>query len=231
MMNYTEYIKKSIFSQPENTIIEASRFRRNLTHEVPACTYYKILTRLVNDGDLVHLTKGIYYRQKKSRFGVLPISDKEIVQHYTAEQQGLVIGYQLYHKKGLTTQIAKKTTILSTLLVEEQKNIRNVSVQRLTAKLSLDVIGAIETLEILQNYNQMEELNRRRLALYMKQFASQYSEQAVEYVLLHRRYKKSTIALLAKFMDHLRIKNNLRKFLSPLSKYKIPKMEEFYELA
>lgn len=230
-MNYTEYIKKSIFLQPENTIIEAFRFRNNLMQEVPECTYYKILTRLVDDGDLVHLTKGIYYRPKKSRFGVLSISDEEIVQHYTAGQQGVVIGYQLYHKKGLTTQIAKKTTVLSTVLAEERKNIRNVSVQRLTAKLSLEVIEVIETLEILQNYNQMEELNRRSLALYMEQFANQYSEQAVEYILQHRKYKKSTIALLAKFMDHLRIKNNLRKFLSPLSKYKIPPMEEFYELA
>ncbi|WP_196592915.1 hypothetical protein [Pectinatus sottacetonis] len=228
MINYSKYVEELILKQEENKIIEAGTFYRESVMDVPAQTYYKIITRLVKHGKLVHLTKGVYYRPKQSRFGLVTISDNEISKHYVANNSGMVIGYQLYHQKGLTTQIAKKLEILSTALNEEKKNIRNVIIRKLNMTLNSEVISIIEMLEILQNYDKIEEINYRRLLEYMKEFANEYSEQAVEYVLAHRKYKKSTLAFLERVLSNFHVKNNIRKFLSPVSKYAIPSMKEIY---
>jgi hypothetical protein len=231
MINYSKYVEELILKQEENKIIETGVFYRKFVMNVSTQTYYKIITRLAKQRKLVHLTKGLYYRPKQSRFGLVPISDNEIIKHYVAHNSGIVIGYQLYRQKGLTTQIAKSVEILSTVLNEEKKNICNVIVHKLDMTLNSEVISTIEMLEILENYNKMEEINYCRLLEYMKTFANGYSEQVMEYVLAYRKYKKSTLAFLESVLNHFQVKNNIRKFLSPVSKYAIPRMEEIYEFA
>ena len=48
------------------------------------------------------------------------------------------------------------------------------------------------------------------------------------FVLKNRKYKKSTIAFLERFLNYLGVENTLHQFLSALSSYAIPEMEEFY---
>ena len=104
MNSYTKYIETVIEQEPENKLLEASILYQKSFGTVPEMTYYKTLERMSKQGSLVHLTKGLYYRPKKSRFGTIPISEKEIIGHYTNNGRGIVIGYRLYNQKGLTTQ-------------------------------------------------------------------------------------------------------------------------------
>ena len=180
-------------------------------------------------GTLVHLTKGLYYRPKKSRFGVIPISEKEIVGHYTSDGQGIVIGYRLYNQKGLTTQISKRIEVLSSALSEQKKNINNVCVTNSGIALTQETVPVIETMEILQNYKSIEDINKSALAAYMREFALEYSDTAAVFVLKNRKYKKSSIAFLERFLNYFGVENTLHQFLSALSSYAIPEMEEFYE--
>ena len=182
-------------------------------------------------GSLVHLTKGLYYRPKKSRFGTVPISEKEIISHYTNDGRGIVIGYSLYNQKGLTTQISKRIEILSSAISEQKKHIHNVCVANSGIALTQDTIPVIETMEILQNYKSIEDIRKSALAAYMREFATEYSDTAAVFVLKNRKYKKSTIAFLERFLNYLGVENTLHQFLSALSSYAIPEMEEFYEPA
>ena len=182
-------------------------------------------------GSLVHLTKGLYYRPKKSRFGAIPISEKEIVGHYTSGGQGIVIGYRLYNQKGLTTQISKRVEVLSSAVSEQKKNINNVCVTNSGIALTQETIPVIETMEILQNYKSIEDISKSALAAYMREFARGYSDTAAVFVLKNRKYKKSTIAFLERFLNYFGVENTLHQFLSALSSYAIPEMEEFYEPA
>ena len=50
-----------------------------------------------------------------------------------------------------------------------------------------------------------------------------------DYVLLHRKYSKSTIAFMKACLDFLGIPNGLGKYLSGLSEYKIPDVREIFE--
>ena len=192
-------------------------------------TYYKTLERMCKKGILVHLTKGLYYRPKNTRFGTVPISEKDIVDHYIKDNQGIVVGYRLFNQKGLTTQISKRVEVLSSAVPGKKKNIHNIYVMNISISLTPETIPIIETLEILQNYKSIEDINNTALAAYMKDFARHYADEATVYVLKNRKYKKSTIAFLESFLNYFKIENTLNQFLSSLSSYAIPDIEEFYE--
>lgn len=231
MSSYTKYIEATIAQEPENKLLEASALYLKSFGTVPEMTFYKTLERMSKQGALVHLTKGLYYRPKKSKFGLIPISENEIISHYTEDGRGIVVGYRLYNQKGLTTQISKRVEVLSSALSEQKKNINNVCVTNSGIALTQETIPVIETMEILQNYKSIEDVSRSALAAYMEKFASGYSDTAAVFVLKNRKYKKSTIAFLESFLNFFKIENTLNQFLSALSSYAIPEMEEFYESA
>lgn len=228
MNSYANYIEKIIEQEPENKLLEARTLYNQSFSTIPEMTYYKTLERMCKKGFLVHLTKGLYYRPKNTRFGTVPISEKDIVDHYIKDNQGIVVGYRLYNQKGLTTQISKRVEILSSAVPGKKKNIHNVYVMNINISLTPKTIPIIETLEILQNYKSIEDINNTALATYMKEFAIEYSDEATVYVLKNRKYKKSTIAFLESFLNHFQVKNSLNQFLSSLSSYNIPDMKEFY---
>lgn len=174
------------------------------------------------------IQKGLYYRPKNTRFGTVPISEKDIVDHYIKDNQGIVVGYRLFNQKGLTTQISKRVEVLSSAVPGKKKNIHNIYVMNISISLTPETIPIIETLEILQNYKSIEDINNTALAAYMKDFAIEYSDEATVYVLKNRKYKKSTIAFLESFLNYFKVENTLNQFLSSLSSYAIPDIEEFY---
>lgn len=228
MNSYANYIETIIEHEPENKLLEASALYSQSFSTIPEMTYYKTLERMCKKGILVHLTEGLYYRPKNIRFGTVPISEKDIVDHYIQDNQGIVIGYRLFNQKGLTTQISKRVEVLSSAVPGKKKNIHNVYVMNISISLTPETIPIIETLEILQNYKSIEDINNTALAAYMKDFARQYSDEDAVYVLKNRKYKKSTIAFLESFLNYFKVENTLNQFLSSLSSYNIPDMEEFY---
>lgn len=228
MDSYARYIETVIEKQPVNRIFEARSIYEKSCDMVPETSYYKTLERMSKYGTLVHLAKGVYYRPQKSRFGIVPIGEDEIIDHYTRNDQGLVVGYRLYNKKGLTTQIGKQVEVLSSAISEQKKNVSNVCIRNAGVNITKEMIPIIETLEILQNYRKIEDMNQTVFAAYMRKFSFRYSDPATIFVLNQRKYKKSTIAFLERFLNYFKVENTLNQFLSSLSSYEIPNMEEFY---
>lgn len=228
MNSQARAIEEFIFRQPENKILTAKQVYKQLPEHFSEQAFYQTLTRLTQKGMLCHLTKGLYYRPRCSRFGVVPLGEQAIVEHYTADGQGIVVGYRLYYQLGLTTQISKNVDILSNVLQENKKTVSNVKVSRLDLNFDATICNAIATLEILQNYRNIEDINHRQMAEYMRKFALNYSEDAIRTVLGHRKYKKATIAFLAAFLGYWNTKHTLQQYLSRLSAYAVPQMEEFY---
>lgn len=228
MNSQARAIEEFIFRQPENKILTAKQVYKQLPEHFSEQAFYQTLTRLTQKGMLCHLTKGLYYRPRCSRFGVVPLGEQTIVEHYTAGGQGMVVGYRLYYQLGLTTQISKNVDVLSNVLQENKKTVSNVKVSRLDLNFDATICNAIATLEILQNYRNIEDINHRQMAEYMRKFALNYSEDAIQTVLRHRKYKKATIAFLAAFLGYWNTKHTLQQYLSRLSAYAVPQMEEFY---
>lgn len=133
MGSQAQVVEKFILKQPENKILTANKIYGQLPEHFSEQAFYQTLTRLTQKGVLCHLTKGLYYRPRRSRFGVVPLGEQAIIDHYTENGQGMVIGYRLYCQYGLTTQISKNVEILSSALQENNKTVRSVKVSRRTA--------------------------------------------------------------------------------------------------
>ena len=208
MAGNAETVRSLLLSQPENRIIEAAVLFRESGLAVSRSGFFMTLGRMTRSGELARLTRGLYYRPRVSRFGRIPISEHEIVDYYTAGNKGLLAGYRLYAGLCLTTQISKNAEVLSGLLLD--------------LTLTPDVKNAIEAFEVLQNFSTIEDISWGAFAGYFAGFAEGYDDAAADYVLLHRKYSKSTIAFMKACLDFLGIPNGLGKYLSGLSEYKIP---------
>ena len=226
MSGYTEQAREIIEQIPYNSIFVASELKKSALPKLPEAIYYKTLERLVQQGKLAHLTKGLYYRPCIENEKIMPMSEDVIVDYYVAENRGLLIGEGLLVEKGIVSGAESRIRILSNRLVENRKNIGNISVEKTDLEFSDNTISVVQTLEILQNIENIGQLNKTRFVAYMRSFAQEYSDEVTEYVLSKRKYKKSTIAFLKELLDWFGIYNSLEEHLSPLSKYKIPTIDE-----
>jgi hypothetical protein len=97
--------------------------------------------------------------------------------------------------------------------------------------LNQEKIALIEVLEVLQNYQKIEDLNHMAFAGYLKNVVKNYSDKVAHQVLYNMKYKKSTIAFLRCALEYFRVENSLSRYLSSTSTYRIPEMEAIYEPA
>lgn len=226
MSGYTEQARKIIEQIPYNSIFVASELKKSALPKLPEAIYYKALERMVQQGKLAHLTKGLYYRPCIENEKIIPMSEETIIDYYIADNKGILIGEGLLIEKGIVSGVESRVRILSNKLGENKKNIGNVSVEKTDLEFNDHTIAVVQALEILQSVDDISQLDKKNFVVYMRAFAQEYSEEAVEYVLSKRKYKKSTIAFLKELLDWFGIYNSLEEYLSPLSKYKIPTIEE-----
>ena len=230
-MNHSKIIRNELRKFQTNEIILASKFYKEILHNqnVSETSFYKLLERMYKSEQLVKLSKGIYYIPNKTKFGIVPISDEKIISLFINDNQGMVVGYSLYNKLNLTTQISKKITILSSNVSNEIKNIRNIEIKNVKMNYSKDYIKIIEMLEVLQNFNDIQDINYNAFYKYVKEFSEEFNETNTDYVIENINYKKSTISFLHNILNYFGVNNNLNKHLSSLSKYKHFVMEDIDE--
>ncbi|MCS3264556.1 DUF6088 family protein [Bacteroides thetaiotaomicron] len=88
----------------------------------------KILNRLVAEGIIAKISKGRFYKPKKSAFGTLKPKLEEVVKDFL-EKDGEVIGYMTgylaFNRLGLTTQVPNIIQI-GTNVRKKQNGKRNV---------------------------------------------------------------------------------------------------------
>ena len=141
------------------------------------------------------------------------------------------MGYAMYSRYGLTTQVGKNVRILSNAVREEKKKIGNISVEKAGVEIDKSTKLILETLDILQHYPEIEGLNHSMPASFLAEFCRRHSDSAAVCVLDERKYKKRTIAFMKAVLDDQGVRNSLGKYLSNLSKYQIPEMDEIFAAA
>lgn len=231
-MKYIDIVKNEINKYKENELIFANKlYKQKFFRKIPEPTFYKIIERMYKLGELMKLAKGTYYIPKQSKYGVVPISDEEIISAFTKNNTGVVIGYKMYNNLNLTTQISKKIDIYSSEIVEYKKVFRNVIVHQVNLNYNKKIIEMINALEVLKNFDEIEDLNYLKFIDFARDFSLNYDEKIFEKVHREIKYQKSTIAFMREILNFYNINNNLNLYLSNLSNYNYLKMEEIYEIA
>lgn len=226
MSGYAEQIRNHIIKIPCNQIFVAHELKKEVFSELPEAIYYKTLERMVKHEQLIHLAKGLYYRPILDGNDIVPISDETIVDYYVADNCGALVGEGLYIEKGIASGFEKRLSLISNKLSESKKKIGDIEVQKTDIELNEETIPVIQTLELLQNYNKVPNIDKTEFIAYMHDFVDDYSDEVTEYVLSKCKYKKSTIAFLARILDWYGLAHSMHDYLSPLSEYKIPTIDE-----
>lgn len=231
-MKYREQILEEFQKVPENTLIMTGKlYRDKFAEKMGEAAFSQAICRLCKSNEIERISKGIYCRPKKTRFGVVLPSDKEIVDWFTNQGNGIIVGYDLYNSLGITTQVSKRVTAYSALADEQLKQIRNVTVHRHKLKYTNEVKTIICMMELLQHYDEIQDLNYSAFLKNMESLSKRYSEKAFALVRKEIAYPKRTIAFLKKVLDFYHVSNSLSRYLSSLSDYRVPEMEELYETA
>ena len=231
-MSGKSVIKKALADYRENELISACKlYREKLSNEISEAAYYKNLERMCSSGELAKIAKGIYYVPKISKYGIVPLSEKELVSSFTRNRAGTVVGYSLYNKLGLTTQIPKTITVMSSAIESFTKSIRNIVIHQIKLDYTDEVCNMIHCLQVLQNFNGIQDINYTAFIDFAQSFVENYNDNVFAKVTSSINYKKSTISFLKEILEYHGKKNNLGMYLSSLSEYKHPKMEEIYEIA
>lgn len=186
---------------------------------------------MCKSGELIKIAKGTYHLPKIGKYGIIPPSEKEIINTFIKDGTGTIVGYSLYNALNLTTQVAKSIEVMSSALDSFTKTIRNVTVNQVQIDYSENVINMIHGLEVLQNYYNIQDINNLSFTIFAEELANQYDEEVFKKVISKINYKKSTIAFLREILNFYGKENNLDMYLSSLSEYKYPKMKEIYEIA
>lgn len=229
-MKSINYIREILMNFRENELFFASNiYNEILRDKISETAFYKTLERMTKSGELVKISKGIYHLPKKSKYGVVPISNDEIISTFTENNTGTIVGYSLYNSLNLTTQIPKTISILSSTIDGQTKNIKDVSIKRVTIYFSKEVIRMIHALEVLQDFSNIEDINYSAFIGFIKEIVEEYNDRTFEEVISNINYKKSTIAFFQEILNYFNKDNNLYLHLSSLSEYKHPTMEEIYE--
>lgn len=231
-MNNREGILAEFRRVPENTlVITGKMYRERFSEQMSEAAFAQAISRLCKSGEVQRISKGIYCRPKKTRFGMVPPSEQEIVEQFTSEDNGVVIGYALYNALGVTTQVSKRIEAYSSITDEQLKQIGNVTIHKADLEYHVSMKDVIRLMELLHHYRDIQDINYSALLRSTERLAKSYKEETFLETQKEIGYPKWTIAFLKEVLDHYHIPNTLDRHLSALSSYRIPRMEELYETA
>jgi hypothetical protein len=231
-MIHSQIIKAELYKNYKNKIIYASEVyvRHFSKTDITEASFFQTLERMYKNKEIKKLSKGIYYFPKENEFGEIPISDREIICKYIDKNKGMFVGYHLYSKLRLTTQVSKKINIYTSNLENQTRNIKNISLNRVNLRFNEITKKNIEMLDVLENFNNIEDLNYDVFYQYAKEYSNSYNEESLIKILKVMKYKKSTLSFLLNVLEHFNIQNSIKKYLSPLSKYNHITMNEICNL-
>ena len=226
----TEILSKYLEKKPEKTIFIARELYLQKFSAMTETAFLKALERLNHMGMLMRLSKGVYCKPRKTRFGAVPAGEHELASYFMGEDNryGFIAGYRLYNKYGLTTLISKQVEIYSRKSHVARGTIKNIHLRKLESFYRPEMLPMIEFLEILENYQKIEDLNQRRFLTYCNMAVKKFNEKIFDRIYHQMGYKKCTIAFLKEILDTYGIGNTLKKYLNGTSKYRIPQWENSY---
>lgn len=231
-MKLREQILNEFHNAQENQLIMTGNlYKEKFSEQVSEAAFSQAVSRLCRSGEIHRVSKGVYCRPKRTRFGVIPPSEKEILNLFVSNNRGIVVKYNMYNSLGITTQIPKSFIVYSSAPEEQLKQIRNIIVHKHDLVYNKEVQAIIKTLELLYDYNNIQNINYKAYITNIEVLCKQYNESTFETVIKTIHYPKWVIAFLQEALNYYNIQNTLSKYLSALSSYKIPKMEELYAAA
>ena len=192
-------------------------------------TVSKILNHFVAIGYLRKLSKGRFYKPKKSRFGELPPDTYQIVKDLIqkdGELIGYVTGYSAFNDFALTTQVS---AILEIGMRKEKKaivrgiyRIRFIRQDNTITKENIPLLRLLDCLRFFKNIPDTTPDNACQRLIYLIEKLNEQEISKIKKFAL--KYTPQAIALLGAILETIKPQEDtslLFKKLNPITVYKL----------
>jgi hypothetical protein len=220
-------IRKQIKQLPEGKI-----FRYNALHiaKEDYATAAKALERLLKQGVIKKVSKGVFYKPEQTVFGELKPDYSEMLRSYLFENGKRVAyetGTSLYNRLGLTTQMAFRIKIASR---GKRININRENLKADAVKSYAEVTdNNYETLGLLDAFKDIKKIPDssvaqavNRLSTIVKELNDKQIASLLKYALVYPPRVRALVGAVLENIDS-KAKNieKLKKSLNPLSTIKL----------
>lgn len=199
-MNYTKQAREYCEKHGKG-LIDISVVRNPVFSDIPYKTLLKIFNRLEEEGIVKTVSKGVYSIGKKK------IDERKILSDYTSNGKGMVVGYTLFNKIGLTFYQDERIVIYTNVIMTKQKSIGNLLLKKVDLIFTDEIIDLVSLLEILDvgfGIRGGDYLTYRNV---VELLAKTYTDDNFKQVIGAIRYKYSTIVKLNELLNRLNINN------------------------
>ncbi len=171
---------------------------------MPYKTFCKILGRLEEEGVLARESHGAYLTAKRGR-----TKKNQVVDYYTHDGHGLVIGYSFYNDIGITDYKDNKKEILTNLIDAKAKKVGGATLIKMDlVSFNKQHKAIIYLLELIEKKHKIVDCNIEKLNRFVQICLQDYDDLFFEEVIKNRKCRHSTICTLDKLLSEAHKTNN-----------------------
>lgn len=201
-MNYSKTLREYC-KQNKGKVFDVSYERIHHFEMVPYKTLLKILNRLGEEKIITTYSKGIYLINSDE-----PLKEDPIVSYYASEFNGVVVGYDLYNKYGISSHKERPTIIYTNAMETSTKNIcDDYKLIRFDVTFGKYATSLIEALEIIENKANIINCDLSKVGQVLINLLENYLDTFFEDIIKAHKYKYSTICSLENILRSMN-KNN-----------------------
>lgn len=229
-MSQAAIVRDLIDRQQKNTLFNTREIYKLLEKHVNELNFYKVIGRMAKESLLVRAGKGLYYKPLETKYGTKFMDEDTLISNIIKGKPHLEVGYHLYNKHRLTTQISKKRLIYVQGMNQDRMIINHLVFVHQKVDLNDEMnVRIIEFMEILEHFSDIQDLNHAMFLDAAKHFSRHYDEMPFHVVVGKMKYKKRTLAFLKDILDTYHIPNTIDRYLSTLSDYSIPQWRSSHD--
>ena len=200
-MNYSKTIREYCMQNP-GMIFDMSYEHKKHFEMVPYRTFCKILNRIEEEGIIKTSSKGIYLINADN------MPEDPVIAFYANTGFGVVVGYHMYNRLGITTHNEKPIIIYTSVMETTTKNIGDdYKLVLFDTYFDPSVKKLIICLELIENRNKIIGIDLYKTNTILIDYLKSYYDSSLEQILKNHKYQYATIVTLDEMLGHLKIKN------------------------
>ena len=226
-MNVSKNVMKKVKAKKEGEIITYDEFAYLENFNAVALA----LSRLNKSGYISRLSKGVYYKPKKTSYGPVKPNENEILKKILLKNnKGYISGAVAFNKLGLSTQVPNTIEIrgsYSSRLTKIGK--LRIKYKKSNIEFKSDDVNLLQLLDSLQDIKKIPDTNVNEVYVRIKERILGLGEERIKRLAqLSKDRRPQVRALVGSILDEEKpdLAKPLFKSLNSLSVYKIGLREE-----
>lgn len=227
-MNISKEIRKKIVIFPDDYVFKASDFEMESQNQ---SAVVKALNRMAATGEISKLSKGKFYKPRKTQFGELKLSAYQIAKDYIERDGkliGYITGYSAYNALGLTTQISSYIQIgtnKSRRAVKRDKyTISFIMQQNTITKKNIEILRILDAVRFIR---EIPATTPNEACIRLKEIIKDLNDEQKEMLVkCSLKYTNYVRALCGAILEDIGYDGNsldrIRKSLNGVTNYHLP---------